>query len=138
MNIFRISSGERLTLSQAQWDALAGNPKRADLRLWVTTVAPTPTGTQKVVETAPVIDAINATQTWALVDMTADELEAAALEAEKAQIVGYITDVQTQLDISNATRGAMTTNQRLNTLEADTRVLLKSVKFMLRRIKRQG
>jgi len=69
--------------------------------------------------------------------MTADELEAAALEAEKAQIVGYITDVQTQLDISNATRGAMTTNQRLNTLEADTRVLLKSVKFMLRRIKRQ-
>jgi hypothetical protein len=95
---------------------------------------PVPTQTQVLV--AGLVIGEEAHQTWALRDKTADEIEYEAIQAEKAQIATYILDIQAQLDISNPTRAAMTTNQRINTLENDTRALLRSTKLLLRQLKR--
>jgi hypothetical protein len=123
-------------MTLAEYQALDGNPKQQWLRPLVVDEKPAPGATQVVVDAGFVIEPTQVRQTWALREMTADEIEAAALLAEKAQIAQYIADIQTQLDISNATRGAMTTNQRLNTLEADTRATMKAAKFLLRQAKR--
>jgi hypothetical protein len=123
-------------MTLAEYQALDGNPKQQWLRPLVVDAKPTPSATQVVIDAGFVIEPAQVRQTWSLREMTADEIEAAALLAEKAQIAQYIADIQTQLDISNATRGAMTTNQRLNTLEADTRATMKAAKFLLRQAKR--
>jgi hypothetical protein len=64
-------------------------------------------------------------------------LEVESLQAEKAQITGYIDDLQTQLAIDNAARALLTNVQRINELEKDTRVLMRAVKFLLRDAKRR-
>jgi hypothetical protein len=123
-------------LTADEYAGMQVNGKAARLRVWVPTAAPVPNASQVVEPAPPVIDAINVTQAWELRSKTADELEFDALQTERAQLTQYIADIQTQLDISNATRGAMTTNQRFNTLESDTRATMKAVKFLLRQTKR--
>jgi hypothetical protein len=120
-----------------EWRDLAAAPTG---KRWVPLIVdaqPAPSATQVVIDAGLVIGQTEAHQTYALRDKTADELEAEALQTERAQITTYIADIQAQLDISNATRGAMTTNQRLNTLEADTRSTMRAVKYLLRQAKRQ-
>lgn len=96
---------------------------------------PTPGPTQ--VATLSVVIANNvATQVWTLREKTAAELEAEDLQNERAQIDGYIANIQTQLDISNAARAALTNAQRINELERDTRATMKAAKYMLRQSKR--
>jgi hypothetical protein len=95
---------------------------------------PVPTQTQVLV--ASLVIGEEAHQTWGLRDKTEDEIEAEAIRAEKSQIAGYIADIQAQLDITNSARGAMTTSQRLNTLENDTRALLRFCKLAARHLKR--
>jgi hypothetical protein len=97
---------------------------------------PTPSATQRVVDAGIVFEPTQARQTWALVDKTADELEADALNDEKAQLVNWLADVQTQLNLENAARALLTNAQRINELEKDTRVLLKIAKRYVRQQKR--
>jgi hypothetical protein len=123
-------------LTPEEYAGMQANGKAVNLRLWAPTEAPVAQAGQVVEAAAPIIDATTATQAWAVRSKTADELEAEALAAEKAQLATYLADIQTQLDISNATRGAMTANQRLNTLENDTRATMKAAKFLLRQAKR--
>lgn len=97
--------------------------------------SPTPSPTQVAVLSVQIANNA-AVQVWTLRDKSAAEIEAEELQAERAQIAGYIADIQTQLGISNATRGAMATNQRLNELERDTRIALKAAKYLLRQTMR--
>jgi hypothetical protein len=96
---------------------------------------PTPSATQYVVPAAIVFGPLTATQGWVLVDKTAAELEAESLKDEKAQLDGWLTDVQTQLALDNAARALLTNLQRINELEKDTRVLLKVAKRYVRQQK---
>ena len=125
-----------IELSAAEYQAFDGNPKQQWLRPLVVDAKPTPTTTQIVVDAGYVIEPTQVRQTWAAREMTSEELEAEAIRSERSQIAGYIADIQTQLDITNAQRAAMTDNQRRNALENDTRVLLRSVKLLLRYMKR--
>lgn len=97
---------------------------------------PTPSATQVVVDAGIVVGPAEAHQTWSLRDKTAEELEAESLRDEKAQLDGWLTDVQTQLALDNAARALLTNAQRINELEKDTRVLLKIAKRYVRQEKR--
>jgi hypothetical protein len=125
-----------INLTDEQYLALAGNPKREWIRPLVIDPQPTPSATQVVVDAGIVVGPTEAHQTWALRDKTADELEAEAIAAAKAGYQAHIDSLNAQLDITNQMRGAMTTNQRLNTLEADTRATMRAVKDLLRQAKR--
>jgi hypothetical protein len=98
-------------------------------------VKPTPSATQYVVAAPIVFGPLTATQGWVLVEKTAAELEADSLKDEKAQLDGWLTDVQTQLALDNAARALLTNVQRINELEKDTRVLLKIAKRYVRQQK---
>jgi hypothetical protein len=97
---------------------------------------PTPSATQYVVPAPIVFGPLTATQGWLLVEKTAAELEAESLKDEKAQLDGWLTDVQTQLALDNAARALLTNAQRITELEKDTRVLLKIAKRYVRQEKR--
>jgi hypothetical protein len=132
---------ERLNaISDAEFAVLAAafNPKTARFRLQVDDALPTPLPTQKIVSTGYVIELNQIRQTWALVDKTADELEADALSEEAQQVTGYIADIQAQLDVSNADRALLTNAQRINELEKDTRVTMRAAKWLLRQAKRSS
>jgi hypothetical protein len=111
------------------------NPKALQLRLYVVDAQPVPSATQVVIDAGVVVGPLEAHQTWGLRAKTADELEAEALAAEKEQVNAYLTEVNTQLDITNATYNAMTNAQKLDVLRDDRRVTLKVAKFLLRRAK---
>jgi predicted nucleic acid-binding Zn-ribbon protein len=125
-----------IELTAEQYAALDGNPKQALLRPLVIDAQPTPSATQAIVNAGYVVEPTQVRQTWALRDKTADELEVEAIDAAKDGYQAHIDALNVQLDITNAMRGAMTTNQRLNTLEADTRATMKAVKDLLRQAKR--
>ena len=133
---YRTTDAQLRYLTPEQFAALQANGKAANLRLWVVDSRPVPGASQVVIDAGIVVGPVEAHETWALRDKTADELEADALSEEKAQIAAYITDLQTQLDISNAARAALTNVQRLNELEKDTRIAMKAAKFLLRQAKR--
>jgi hypothetical protein len=97
---------------------------------------PTPSATQYVAAAPIVFGQLTATQGWVLLDKSADQIEAEEVQAAKAGYQAHIDALNVQLDITNAMRGAMTTNQRLNTLEADTRATMRAVKDLLRQAKR--
>lgn len=132
---YRLFDSALLELTPEHFAGLAQS-KRDGMRLFVIDAQPAPTANQVVIDAGIVVGPVEAHQTWALRSKTAEESEAEAIQAEKAQITTYIADIQTQLDISNATRAAMTTNQRFNALESDTRATMKAVKFLLRQAKR--
>jgi hypothetical protein len=132
---YRVSDGAFRELSAEQYASLAPN-KRADLRLYIIDVQPTPSATQVVVDSGIVVGPVEAHQTYSLRDKTASELEADSLSDEKAQLDGWLTDIQTQLALDNAARSLLTNVQRINELEKDTRVLLKVAKRFVREAKR--
>lgn len=142
MTIYARLSSDQLSvigfvdLTSADVAAFQVNGKIQFLRLYVTVPAPVPGANQVVEQGPPTIDAVNATQTWVVRAMTADELEFAALSTEKAQIQAYIDNTNTQLNIDNATFNAMTVAQQIATLRDDRRVVLKAVKYLLRQAKR--
>jgi hypothetical protein len=119
-----------------EWVA-TGNPKAALYRPLVIDTQPVPSATQYVANAGIVIESGQVRQAWALLDKSAEQLEDDAVRAEKQQINTYLADLQTQLDISNAARAALTNVQRINELENDTRVVMRSVKFLLRETKRR-
>ena len=112
------------------------DPQRKGWLPLVIDAQPVPSATQRVEFSGYVFEPTQVRQPWALVDKTADELEAEALQTEKQQITTYLADLQVQLDVSNATRAALTNSQRIDELEKDTRVLMKSAKYLLRQAKR--
>jgi hypothetical protein len=118
----------------AKW-AAETNPKAILHRAYVIDAQPTPSATEKVVSAGYVIEPTQVRKTWALLTLNAAELEAADLQAEKAQIDGYITDINTQLAISNADRALLTNVQRINELEKDSRAGMKAIKYLLRQAK---
>jgi hypothetical protein len=125
-----------IDLTAEQYAAMQANGKAARLRIWLVDSKPTPAAGQIVFDAGIAVGAVEAHQTWGLRQMTADELEAEAVAAAKAGYQAHIDALNLQLDITNAMRGAMTTNQRLNTLEADTRATMRAVKDLLRQAKR--
>jgi hypothetical protein len=128
---------ERLVdLTAEQYAAMQANGKAARLRLWVEDAKPTPGPGQAVQDTGIVIGAVEARQTWGLRAMTADEAEADALAAEMAQASTLIADIKTQLDIENPAFNAATTAGKFDILRTDRRVVLRAVRFLLRRAKR--
>jgi hypothetical protein len=132
---YRVSDSAFRELSAEQFAALAPN-KRADLRLYIIDAQPTPSATQVVVDSGIVVGPVEAHQTYSLRDKTASELEADSLSEEKAQLDGWLTDIQTQLALDNAARSLLTNVQRINELEKDTRALLKVAKRFVREAKR--
>lgn len=142
MTIYARISSDKLSvlglvdLTPADVAAFQVNGKIQFLRVYITVPAPVPGANQVVEPGLPAIDAVNCTQTWVVRDMTAAELEAAALSTEKDQIQGYIDTVNVQLNIDNATYNAMTNAQKLDTLRDDRRILLKAMKYLLRQAKR--
>lgn len=82
-----------IELTQAQYDALAGNPKQTYLRPLVTDVQPTPVANQIVVSTGYAVETTQVRQTWALrlktqaeLDVDAQATELAALRAMRAAL----------------------------------------------------
>ena len=120
----------------AEWVA-ASNPKAALYRPLVIDAQPVPSATQYFANAGFVIEAGQVRQSWALLDKSPEQLEDESVRAEKQQITTYLADLQTQLDISNATRAALTNVQRINEMEKDTRAVIRSVKFLLRETKRR-
>jgi hypothetical protein len=123
-------------LDAEEYAGMQINGKALRLRLWVPTAPPAPSATQVVEPALPVVDAVNATQAWTLRSKTSEELEADAIQAEKIQLTQYITDIQTQLDISNAAFSALTTAQKFDVLRDDRRAALRALKLLLRQLKR--
>lgn len=119
----------------AQWQT-SNNPKLSLYKLLV--VDPSPVvGKNELLQIGGYIDEGNTTrQTWSVVPKPAELIEVEELMAEKVQLDKHLTDIKAQLDITNAARGALTNAQRLNELEKDTRVLMRSVKYLLRQAKR--
>jgi hypothetical protein len=123
-------------MTLAEYQAFDGNPKQQWLRPLVVDAKPAPGATQVVVDAGFVIEPAQVRQTWAVREMTAEEAEYAALQAEKALIAQDLDAVQARLDITNAAFNAMTTAQKFDVLREDRRVTLKAVKFLLRQAKR--
>lgn len=96
---------------------------------------PVPTPTQIIVDTGIVFEETQARQTWAVRDLTEQELERIALKDERERITSYLLDLNAQLNTGNAARALLTNNQRINELERDTRILMKSLKYLLRSAK---
>ena len=122
-----------------QWYAqaqAAGNPKVQRLRPLIVDPLPALTATQVADRGPYVIELAQVRITWVVRDKSAAELEADALALEKDQINGYIDDLNTQLNITNATRATLTNAQRINELEKDTRATMKAAKFILRQARR--
>jgi hypothetical protein len=129
----------KTNINQQELAVMQAHPSKGPRTLpIVNDVLPVPTNLQNIIDGPLVIQVPQARvlQTWALENKSAEQIEYEDIQAEKAQINSYLTDLQTQLDISNAARAALTNNQRINELEKDTRVLMKSMKFLLRATKR--
>jgi hypothetical protein len=132
---YRISDGAFRELTAERYAELAPS-KTADLRVYVIDAQPTPAATQAVESAGIVVGPVEAHQTWALRDKTADELEDDAIAAELLQTDTLIANIDTQNAITNAAFNAMTTAQKLDVLRADRNHVLRAVKFLLRRARR--
>jgi hypothetical protein len=123
-------------LTAEEYAAFEGNPKQQWLRPLVVDAVPTPSATQVVVNAGYVIEPTQVRQSWGLREMTADELEGAAIQAAKAGYAAAIDEIQLRLDITNAAFNAMTTAQKFDVLREDRRIVLKDIKDLLRQAKR--
>jgi hypothetical protein len=94
-------------ITQAQFDALAGNPKRAFLRPLVIDAQPVPSATEVVIDAGYVIEPTQVRRTWALRAKTQAETDAAAQDAELALLKQAISVLQT--DIADGSTAAPTT-----------------------------
>jgi hypothetical protein len=94
-------------ITQAQFDALAGNPKRAFLRPLVIDAQPVPSATEVVVDAGYVIEPTQVRRTWALRAKTQAELDAVAQDAELALLKQAISVLQA--DIADGITAAPTT-----------------------------
>jgi hypothetical protein len=70
---YRVTDGTMHELDAETFDGMAES-KRAILRAWVVDVQPEPPATQAVVAAGIIVGEDEARQTWALRDLTADEL----------------------------------------------------------------
>jgi hypothetical protein len=135
-DLLSIETLNALTDEQYATLLAANNPKTLRHRIQVIAPVPALTATQKAVALPWAVEAERVFQGWQVVEKNADELEAEAVAAAKDGYQAHIDALNLQLDITNAMRGAMSTNQRLNTLEADTRATMRAVKDLLRQAKR--
>jgi hypothetical protein len=133
---YRVSDAALRELTAEQYAALAAN-KRADLRLYVIDVKPTPSANQVVVDAGVVVGPVEAHQTWALRNKSALELEDDSLAAERAQIDAMLTDLQAQRAVDRTTWDGYTANQLRAEQWRDRQILLRFANFLARRIKRE-
>lgn len=96
-----------LDITQAQFDSLAGNPKRAFLRPYVVDAQPVPSASEVVINAGYVIEPTQVRRTWALRQKTAAELATEADATELAQLKQVIGALQA--DISDGITAAPTT-----------------------------
>jgi hypothetical protein len=130
---YRTTDGRSdINLTQAQFDALAPN-KRANLRVYIVDQIPAATLTQVPGSPVLVVGPVEAHLTYPLRNKTAGELESEALAVEATTNAQLILDVKTQLDITNATFNALTDPQKIAVLRDDRRLLLRAVRYLLRR-----
>lgn len=137
MQVYRISDATIREMSEENAQAiLAHQTKGENHRAYFVDPEPVPAAGQRVQRGPVVVTPTEARQTWELVAKTAAEIEVEELQAELAQVDQLITDVQTQLAIDNATFNAATTAGKFDILRADRRLLLRTARFVLRRIRR--
>lgn len=84
-------------LTQAQFDALAGNPKQAFIRPLVVDAMPVPTSAQLVYSTGYVTEADRVRQTWALRDKLPHELDMEAEAQTVSQLKALANTLQTDI-----------------------------------------
>lgn len=124
-----------IELTADEYARLVANGKAKHLRLWVPVAAPT-SATQVVHEVAPIIDATTATQTWALRDRTAQEVEALAISDERAKAQEILDDIQTQRAVTRATWDGYTAAQLRAEQWRDRQVMLRAARLYMREVKR--
>jgi hypothetical protein len=131
------SAIELVDITQAQFDALAGNPKRAFLRPFVIDTQPVPAADQVVVDAGYVIEPNQVRRTWALRAKTQGELDAAAQDAELAllkQVTGAL-----QADIADGITAAPTTAaQAFVAIQDLKRRALRADRVLLWLLRQQG
>lgn len=121
--------------TQEQYDALKAHPTKAEIHWpYIVDAKPVATALQLVVDGPLVVEPTQVRKTWLLQAKDAGQIEFEELQAEKAQLAQLILDVKTQLDITNATFNAATTNGRFDILRDDRRLTLRALRFILRRI----
>lgn len=128
--IYRVSDASLRDLSAEEWTAMQANPvKAAMLRLWVPTAQPAPTATQKAVSAPAVIDPINATQAWVMVDKTQAELDAETSAAEKPQLAALLAALTASIQAPDVTGTAA---ERLVKVEARILRLERIARYYVR------
>lgn len=81
---YRLSDGSLHALTDEEYAGCQANGKADGLRVWVPTEQPIPPAGQKAIAAAPVIDSVNAVQTWQLVLISSGEQARAAAATELA------------------------------------------------------
>lgn len=114
----QIASYVEITL--AQFEALAGNPKRAYLREFLVNPQPAPSAAQFVREGPIVLTATTAMQTWELADKTAAQLAAEAATTQEAADLAQLRLVYAAL-----LAGTGTAAERITRIERSVAYLLR-------------
>ena len=124
-------------ISQSQFDALAGNPKRAFLRPLVIDPPPVPSSTEVLVNSGYVIEPTQVRQTWLLRAKNADELATAAQATELGLLKQAMAALQT--DITAGITAAPTTAAEAFVAVQDLkRRALRTDRVLLWLLKQQG
>lgn len=129
----------KTNISQQELTVMQAHPSKGPRTLpIVNDVQPVPTNLQNIIDGPLVIQVPQALvlQTWALENKSAEQLEAEAIQAEKALLNDYIDELNVQLDITNALYNAMINGDKLNVLRDDRRITLKLLKLLARGAKR--
>ena len=87
-----------VNLTQAQFDALNGNPKQAYLKPLVIDTQPVLTAAQTIVDAGYAIEATQVRQTWSLRNKAQAELDADSQAAELVQLKAMVSAIQTDID----------------------------------------
>ena len=126
-----------VNLTQAQFDALNGNPKQAYLKPLVIDTQPVPAASQIVVDAGYVIEAAQVRQTWALRAKTETELLAASQATELAAIKSFLTQLDNFIT-ANDTAAPTTAAQAFADIATIKVVLWRLARGMRWVIKQQG
>jgi hypothetical protein len=124
-------------ITQAQFDALAGNPKRQFLRPLVVDGPPVPSATEVVSDGGYVIEPTQVRRTWALRAKTQAEIDATAQADELALLKQAISVLQ--VDIADGITAAPTTAaQAFVQIQDMKRRALRADRVLLWLLRQQG
>lgn len=126
-----------IDITQAQFDALAGNPKRAFLRPLVVDAQPSPSSAEVVINAGYVIEPTQVRQTWALRAKTAEELAASAQATELGLLRQAMAALQADIT-AGITAAPTTAVQAFVEVQDLKRRALRSDRILLWLLKQYG